>query len=185
MNRAPTLLPVAALLLAACGSDEDNDNDAGDEPSAGEAIVVDHAWARTSPAGVTTGALYFDITAADGDTLLAASVPSAIAGAAQIHEVVPAPTDMSSGEMTGHEMSGEMSGDTGDGEVAMVMQELVDGLPLPADETVSLAPGGYHVMLLDLAAPLEPGDEFDVTLDLSSADDMTISVTVGDAAPES
>jgi copper(I)-binding protein len=178
MNRALTLLPVAALLFAACGSDDDS----ADEPSTDEAIVVENAWARTSPAGVTAGAVYFEITATDADTLLAASVPSAIAGEAQIHEVVPAETEMSGDEMSGDEMSGdEMSGD----EMAMVMQELSEGLPLPAGETVSLAPGGYHVMLLNLAEPLEAGEDFDVTLDFATADDMTISVTVGDAAPES
>jgi copper(I)-binding protein len=173
MNRALTLLPVAALLFAACGSDDDS----ADEPSTDEAIVVENAWARTSPAGVTAGAVYFEITATDADTLLAASVPSAIAGEAQIHEVVPAETEMSGDEMSGDEMSGD--------EMAMVMQELSEGLPLPAGETVSLAPGGYHVMLLDLAEPLEAGEDFDVTLDFATADDMTISVTVGDAAPES
>jgi copper(I)-binding protein len=181
MHRALTLLPVAALLVAACGSDDSND--AGD---VADGISVEQAWARTSPAGVTAGAVYFDITATDDDTLAAASVPSSIAAEAQIHEVIPA-------ETSGHEMSDDMSGedhedmdmDMGDGEMAMVMQLMTDGLPLPAGETVSLAPGGYHVMLLDLAEPLEAGDQFDVTLDFANADDQTISVTVGDAAPES
>ena len=186
MKRALTLLPLVAIVLAACGSDDDATGEAD-----ASSIIVERPWARTSPTGVTTGAVYFDITAVDADTLVAASVPSSIAGEAQIHEVVPAATsgdemsdemgDEMSGEMSGHEMSNEMS----DGETAMVMQELVDGLALPAGETVSLAPGGYHVMLVDLAEPLAAGDEFDVTLDFATADDMTFSVTVGDTAPES
>ena len=179
-------------MLAACGSDDDSASDGG--------ITVEHAWARTSPAGATTGAVYFDITSADSDTLVAASVPSSVAGDAQIHEILPADTEMSgdatsgdamSGDaMSGDDTSGEMSGDDhamdmGDGETAMVMQEMTDGLPLPAGETVSLAPGGYHAMLLDLAEPLVAGDEIDVTLDFATADDMTISVTVSDTAPGS
>jgi copper(I)-binding protein len=175
MKRALTILPIAALVLAACGSDDDSTSDG--------AITVEHAWARTSPAGVTAGAVYFDNTSADTDTLVAASVPSSIAGEVQIHEILPA--EMSGDDMSGDEMSGDGGMDMGDGEMAMVMQEMTDGLPLPADELVSLAPGGYHVMLLDLAEPLEAGDEFDVTLDFTTADDITISVTVGDTAPES
>jgi copper(I)-binding protein len=184
MKRALMLLPVFALVPAACGSDDDAAGGSSDA-----AIVVERAWARTSPAGVTAGAVYFDITATGADTLLAASVPSAVAAGAEIHEVVAADTDMTGDEMTGHEMTGDehesmdTSGD--DGETAMVMQQLTDGLALPAGEPVSLAPGGYHVMLLDLASPLGAGGQFDLTLDFATADDMTISVTVGDAAPES
>jgi copper(I)-binding protein len=69
--------------------------------------------------------------------------------------------------------------------MAMVMQEMTDGLPLPAGETVSLAPGGYHIMLLDLVEPLETGDEFEVTLDFENADDVTLTVTVSETAPNS
>lgn len=40
----------------------------------------------------------------------------------------------------------------------------VDKLPLPAGTLVELAPGGYHVMLMDLAQPLKEGDRVPVTL---------------------
>lgn len=191
MKRLLTILPVAALALAACGSDDDP-------------ISIEGAWARTSAEGQTTGAVYFEITAAEADTLLAASVPASVAAEAQIHEVVPA--DMSGDEMSGDDMSeeemseeemsedGEMSGeemsedgehdmDMGDGEMTMTMQELEGGLPLPADETVTLQPGGYHVMLLDLAEPLEVGDEIELTLQFENADDMTMTVEVAESAP--
>jgi copper(I)-binding protein len=184
MKRVLTLLPLAALVLAACGSDDDP-------------ITVDGAWARTSPASSTLGAVYLEVTADPADTLLGVSVPSSVADHAEIHEVVPAGDAMSgdemSSEMSGDEMSGEMSGDEmssdsgtdmGDGEMAMVMQEMPDGLALPAGETVTLEPGSYHIMLIDLVAPLENGDEFDVTLDFENADDMTITVEVADTAPE-
>ncbi|MFP5486746.1 MAG: copper chaperone PCu(A)C [Acidimicrobiia bacterium] len=166
------LLPVAALAVAACGSDD-------------EAVSIEGAWARTSAAGQTTGAIYFEITTAETDTLLAASVPSSVAAAAEIHEVVPAD---SSGEMDGDMGDDDMDMgdggmDIGDGEMAMVMQELESGLPLPAGETVTLQPGGYHVMLLDIAEPFEVGDEIELTLDFAEADDLTLTVEVAESAP--
>lgn len=179
------LLPVAALTVAACGSDDGG-------------IAIEGAWARTSAEGQTTGAVYFEITADEADTLVGASVPASVAAVAEIHEVVPA--DMSGdGEMDGEmdmgddmsedgEMGGDMDGDhggmdMGDGEMAMVMQEIEGGLPLPAGETVTLQPGGYHVMLLDIAEPLEEGDEIELTLDFENADDMTLTVEVAASAP--
>ena len=66
---------------------------------------------------------------------------------------------------------------------AMTMQELTAGLPLTAGDTVTFEPGGYHVMLLDIAEPLEVGDEVEVTLDFAEADSVTITVEVAESAP--
>ncbi|MGA1345546.1 MAG: copper chaperone PCu(A)C, partial [Ilumatobacteraceae bacterium] len=65
---------------------------------------------------------------------------------------------------------------------AMVMQQIMS-LDLPAGETVELKPGGYHVMLIDLAAPLEIGQTFDLTLDFETAPDRVVTVEVRDDAP--
>jgi periplasmic copper chaperone A len=88
----------------------------------------------------------------------------------------------------GDDMSDDGEMDDGDGgmdsgEMAMTMRELVGGLPLPAGETVMLAPGGYHIMLIDLVEPLETGDEFELTLDFENADDVTLNVEVAESAP--
>ena len=64
----------------------------------------------------------------------------------------------------------------------MVMQE-VDSIAIPAGETVELKPGGYHIMLIDLAAPLEIGQEFDIVLTFANAGDVTVTVVVADEAP--
>ena len=188
MKRELIILSAAALVLAACGGDDD-------------AIETENAWARTSPMATTLGAAYFDITAADDDVLLGASVSSDVAGAAEVHEVVPADMDMDEMDMGDDDSMDDMDMgdddsmddmdmedgdmDMGDGEMAMTMQEMADGLPLPAGETVSLEPGGYHIMLLDLVEPLEIDQEFELTLDFENADDMTITVTVAETAPES
>jgi copper(I)-binding protein len=87
-----------------------------------------------------------------------------------------------SGDMDDMEMS-EGSGDMEGMDGAMVMQEMPNGLALVGGETVVLEPGSYHVMLLDLAAPLVDGEQFDVTLDFAEADDVTIEVEVSETAP--
>jgi len=187
MKRLLVLLASTGLILAACGSDD--------------AVTIESQWARQSAPTQTRGAVYFDLTVAEDDTLVGASVSSSVAGEAQIHEVVMADgghSDDMSEEMSGDmsdEMSDEMSGDMddmemsegsddmGDMEGAMVMQEMPNGLALAGGETVVFEPGSYHVMLLDLAAPLENGDEFEVTLDFATADDVTVEVEVAETAP--
>lgn len=47
----------------------------------------------------------------------------------------------------------------------MRMRHLEDGLEVPAGEEVSLAPGGYHLMLIGLDAPLSEGDLVPLTLE--------------------
>ncbi|MBL0143790.1 MAG: copper chaperone PCu(A)C [Betaproteobacteria bacterium] len=62
----------------------------------------------------------------------------------------------------------------------------VEALPLPAGKTVELEPGGYHVMLFDLAKPLSKGDEVPVTLTLQARDGRksTTEVTAEVRAPD-
>jgi copper(I)-binding protein len=46
----------------------------------------------------------------------------------------------------------------------------VDEIALPAGKTVELKPGGYHVMLIDLAKPLAAGDKVPVVLTIVGKD---------------
>ncbi len=52
------------------------------------------------------------------------------------------------------------------------------GLPVPAGETVSLEPGGLHVMLLDLQRDLAAGDTLDVELDFAGRDPLTVRAPI-------
>lgn len=45
----------------------------------------------------------------------------------------------------------------------------VAGIDLPAGQAVDLKPGGYHVMLIDLARPISPGDHVSLTLIVEDA----------------
>ena len=45
----------------------------------------------------------------------------------------------------------------------MKMRE-VEGLELKPGDMITFAPGGYHIMLIGLKAPLKVGDSFPLTL---------------------
>jgi len=56
----------------------------------------------------------------------------------------------------------------------------VDGVELPAGKPVKLAPGGYHVMLMDLQKPLNAGDKvpLKLTFELANKKRETVDLTV-------
>lgn len=189
-------------------SDGASGTDSGAASEQATTFEIVDAWARTSPASADNGAAYFEITASADDALVGAEVSTDVAETAEIHEVVMAEdsgmtddTSMSGDDMSGDEMTDDtsmsgdemtddtsmsgddMSGDSGDmsGDDMdmgnMTMQE-VDSIDLPAGEAVVFEPGGYHVMLLGLASPLEVGDTFDLTLMFESGASETVTVEV-------
>ncbi len=54
----------------------------------------------------------------------------------------------------------------------------VETLPIPAGQTVTLAPGGLHVMFMGLDAPFEAGDQIPATLVFQSAGEVPVTFTV-------
>jgi copper(I)-binding protein len=100
-------------------------------------------WVRGTVAQQMASGLFVTLQTAQGGTLVAVSTP--VAGVAEIHEMA-------------------MDGDV------MRMRAMPGGLPLPAGKPVTLAPGGYHIMLMDLKQQLSPGDSVPVTLTIEGAD---------------
>lgn len=159
-------------------------------------ITIADAWARTSPMNSAAGAVYLSITAASDDELVGASVPASIAGTVEIHETVMAGSGMASdttmaggmasettvGGMASETTAGGMSGATVPSQPAMQMRP-VASIALPAGTLVELKPGGYHIMLLELAAPLEVGSDIAVTLTFAKAPPVTVQVPVRDDMP--
>ena len=118
-------------------------------PAAAQVTVTD-AWVRgTVPGQKGTGA-FMQITSATDMTLVGVASP-----AAKVVEL--------------HEM-------TQDGNV--MRMRAVDKLALPAAKTVALKPGGYHVMLTDLAQPLKEGDVVAVTLTFADKEGRRITQQV-------
>lgn len=116
-------------------------------------IAVEQPWARATPAGASTGAVYMtlDNKTASADRLT--GVSSDIADTLQIHEM-----SMVNG--------------------VMQMRQLADGLPVPAGGSVVLKPGSYHVMLIGLKKPLTPGETFPLTLTFEKAGNVSVTVPV-------
>ena len=69
---------------------------------------------------------------------------------------------------------------TMDGDV-MRMAEQPDGIAIPAGGEVTLQPGGIHLMLLDLAAPLVEAGTVELTLEFETAGAVTLTVPVTSA----
>ncbi len=121
-------------------------------------LSIGHPWTRPTPAGAPNGGGYMTITnkgSAD-DRLVGGRTPAATR--VEIHE---------------------MSMDGG----VMRMRKLAGGLALPAGETVTLAPGGYHVMFIGLKAPFRAGDSVPVTLDFQKAGSVTVEFRVQATSP--
>ncbi|MFN7619968.1 MAG: copper chaperone PCu(A)C [bacterium] len=126
-------------------------------PGAGEAAAVQVAGAicRPTPVGRQMTGCYLTLTTTTADRLV--SVTSPAANLVQIHE-----SRIESG--------------------MMMMNELKEGLPLPAGETVALAPGGNHLMLLGVEEPLVAGDTVALTLTFESSSPVEVTATVGQPA---
>lgn len=58
------------------------------------------------------------------------------------------------------------------------MQHQMSGVPIPAGETVTFAPGGLHIMLTGLGAPVPVGAVMPVTLTFEAAGDVPAALEV-------
>ncbi|MDX2344996.1 MAG: copper chaperone PCu(A)C [Acidimicrobiia bacterium] len=117
-------------------------------------LDVAEAWARSALG--PNGAVYLTIEGGDADTALSGvSVSSDVAASAQLHQTVM----------------------RDDGTMAMTRLPNVE---IPAGSTVMMVPGGVHVMLMELAKPLELGDTLDMTLTFDSGTELTTTVEVRD-----
>ncbi len=54
----------------------------------------------------------------------------------------------------------------------------VKSIPLPANGSVTLKPGGHHVMMMGLTKKLKKGEEFPLTLIFEKAGKKTVSVKI-------
>lgn len=65
----------------------------------------------------------------------------------------------------------------------MRMERQDAGVALPAGQTVTFAPGGYHVMFLGLAKATKAGDKLPATLVFQSGARLKVEFVVGASAP--
>ncbi len=65
----------------------------------------------------------------------------------------------------------------------MMSMNQVDEIPIPAHADAVLEPGSYHIMLINLAAPLAEGAEVELDLEFMTADPQTVTAPVMAGAP--
>ena len=81
--------------------------------------------------------------------------------------------------LAGSSMIHDMSMDGG----VMKMAEMTGGLPLVANQAVTLAPGGKHIMLMGLTGPLVEGVTVPLTLTFEATPAMTVQAVVRQPKP--
>jgi periplasmic copper chaperone A len=114
-------------------------------------VQVSDPWVRaTVPQQRSTGA-FMNLRAKHDARLVSASSP--VAKMVEIHEMT-------------------LGADN------VMRMRAVDGLDLPAGRAVELTSGGYHVMLIDLAAQVKEGDSVPLTLTVETADGKRENITV-------
>ena len=114
------------------------------------AVTATDAWVRgTVPSQTSTGA-FLTLTSTEDAKLVAVATP--IARVAEIHKTA--------------NRGGVMS------------MEGVDAVPLPAGKPVALQPGGYHVMLMELAGPVKAGTKVPLVLTIEDRDGKRTTVRI-------
>lgn len=116
-------------------------------------LVIEHAYARASAGPAKNGAAYLTVRnhGTAEDRLVAARTEAA--AAAELHTHV-----------------------NHDG--VMRMRPVEGGIPVPAGGEARLAPGGYHIMLMGLKAPLREGETIQIELTFEKAGSVTAGVEV-------
>lgn len=116
-------------------------------------VTVTDAWARETAPGQVNGGGFAVISnkGSKDDRLVSGTSP--VAAEVQLHT---------------------MSMDGG----VMRMRQLVDGIPVPAGQTVTLKPGSLHVMFIGLKHPLKRGETVPVTLRFAKAGEIKVNFAV-------
>ncbi len=107
-----------------------------------QSVVVKDAWIRGMVPGQTATGAFMELTAKAKARLIGVSTP--LTKTAEVHNMTV--------------------------ENGVMKMFPVDGIDVPAGKTVRLASGGYHLMLMNLHKPLNPGDKVPLQLTFELAD---------------
>lgn len=114
-------------------------------------LLISHPWARATAPGAQNGGVFLTVkSTGDADQLVGAK--SDVAAEVGLHQ---------------------MKLDNG-----VMKMGAVAGADIPAQGELQLKPGGYHIMLMGLKAPLKQGDKFPLTLVFKHAGEVKVSVKV-------
>ena len=119
-------------------------------------VQATQAWSRFTAPSVPTGVVFMQLnnTGTKADALV--SVSSPVAKKAEIHNHI--------------------------NDKGVMRMRQVAKVDVPAGKSVSLQPGGFHVMLMGLKKPLKLNDSFPVTLKYQSGLTQKITATVNNGS---
>ncbi|GGM40776.1 copper chaperone PCu(A)C [Microbacterium saperdae] len=147
LSRLGALVAVSLLALTGCAATSAPSE--SESAPAGDSITIEDAWVKSAEEGMS--AAFGTLTNAGAEDVTVVSAETAASSMVELHETV----ENEAGEM--------------------VMREIEGGFVIPAGGSLLLEPGASHIMLMDLAAPLQAGAEVTVTLTFS--DDSTYEFT--------
>ena len=115
-------------------------------------LAIGHPYARATAPGQPTGGAYLRLEnhGAQADRLVSASAD--VSKSVELHQM---------------QMQGEV----------MRMRQ-IDAVEIPPNQSVVLEPGGVHIMLVGLKAPLKEGDRFPMMLRFEKAGEVKVQVVV-------
>lgn len=137
---------LAAGSLAGCSSSSDSSSSASS--AAGCPVTVADPWVKAADKGMTAAFGTLTNTGSGEVVVTAANTPDS--ATTELHEVV-------------------------DDNGKMVMQPVPGGFSVPAGGTLTLEPGGFHIMLMDVTKPIQAGQ--DVPFTLTCSDGATAEFT--------
>lgn len=116
-------------------------------------LVITGMWSRATPGGAKVAGGYFTVSnnGAAADRLVSATSPAS--NKVEVHEM-----SMANGVMT--------------------MRPLEQGLVIEPGKSVTLAPGGFHMMLTDLKEPLKEGGLLPITLVFEKAGNVEVTLHI-------
>ena len=111
-------------------------------------ISLDHVRARDTKPGTNNSAIFMDIKNASNADVKLVGVHSSVCKSTEIHT---------------HKMENGM----------MAMVQVEDAV-IPKNGETKLAPGGLHIMLMDLNRPIKDGDKVDLELKFSNGESIKL-----------
>ena len=115
-------------------------------------LKISAPWARATPKGASVGGGYMTITNMGTEPDRLVSGASTVAKEVQVHEMT-----MENG--------------------VMKMRPVAGGIEIKPGQSVTLKPGGYHIMFVKLNQQLKQGEHFKVTLNFAKAGKVDVDFT--------
>jgi copper(I)-binding protein len=153
MRERTPIFVIAVLVLLASGCTQASDHDAH---RMADGVSLTDQWATAGDMGMA--AMFGTLVNSGHHDARIVSGSSPAAGRVEVHEVVA------------------------DASGTKAMRPKSGGFLVPAGGTHELAPGGDHLMLIDLTQPLLPGTDVSMTLAFEDGSTLAVSAQIRDFA---